>query len=82
MSDYSYDDPTYDTFGTGEPLDFAAFDPLKLAQPVAGVKVRPASRGWNDLTSTLRRRVPGHLGWSMRYRREMQKLAARGSRIR
>lgn len=82
MSDYSLNDATYDTFGTGEPLDFSAFDPLSIAQPAAGVTVRPAARGWTDLTSTLRRRVPGHLGWSMRYRREMSKLTARGSRIR
>jgi hypothetical protein len=82
MSDYGYQDAAYDTFGTGPPLDFAAFDPLRVAQPAAGAPVRPASRGWNDLTSTLRRRVPGNLGWSMRYRREMSKLTARGSRIR
>jgi hypothetical protein len=46
MSDYGYQDAAYDTFGTGPPLDFAAFDPLRVAQPAAGAPVRPASRGW------------------------------------
>lgn len=82
MSEPAYDPNLYDPAAVPPGYTYEAMDPLGLTQPTPNYRPTAADRGWTALTMTLRHKLPGHVGWSQRYRRQMAKLGAAGSRIR